>query len=221
MHNVGLTHHVGTFFAEKSYQNGSCGWWSHGLNEAKSQNHETGPCFKYGPNAHPFLIPQQLHIVGEGFVDGSHVIIDRWYTEGNAGSNNDHEWQGPDSAVYPKRWKMVELIKLSCQLSLPCGFMLACMDEAMMDLWIKHCHSTWKSIIPSHIVNSSHIGLIMWSYHGAYWYKNPIAENKVQHIPGGCIYLCQSVNIVVNQPTQYRNMQEYEKEGFWMEDLIL
>ena len=46
----------------------------------------------------------------------------------------------------------------------------------------------------------SHVGLISCPYDGAYGPKIQLLGIEVQHIPGGCTYLCQPVDIGINKP---------------------
>ena len=98
---------------------------------------------------HPSLfIPQQKHIVEEGIEDSSPASINHWYEEGNTCSNNSYEWQGTPSDYHFLRWKMAGSEKGTTNSpSHPslCHPKTAAMDESMLDLWIKQCHSPWKT----------------------------------------------------------------------------
>jgi hypothetical protein len=78
----------------------------------------------------------------------------------------------------------------------------AWMDESMMDVWIEKCLSPWKDTLP---LDATPL-LILDSFR--VHMMGPVVEKiqrlgiEVQHIPGGCTYLCQPIDVGVNRPVK-------------------
>ena len=74
------------------------------------------------------------------------------------------------------------------------------MDESMMILWINEVLIPWKNtkdptIVPLLILDAYLINMI-----GSIVNRIQALGIEVQHIPGSCTYLCQSVGVGVNKP---------------------
>ncbi len=69
-----------------------------------------------------------------------------------------------------------------------------------MWLWLEKCLVPWKNTLPDDVTPL----LILDSFRVDM--MAPIVEKiqglgiEVQHIPGGCTYLCQSIDVGVNRP---------------------
>ena len=79
-----------------------------------------------------------------------------------------------------------------------------------MLLWINQCLSPWKDTLPPHTVPL----LILDSFHvhmmGLIVAKIQLLISEVQHIPGGCTYLCQPIDVAVNKPIKNAVAEHWE-----------
>ena len=86
----------------------------------------------------------------------------------------------------------------------------AWMDESMMAVWIEQVLSPWKDTLPPNAVPL----LILDSFHvhmmGRIVTKIQSLGIEVQHIPGGCTYLCQSIDVGVNKPIKNKVAEQWE-----------
>ena len=88
------------------------------------------------------------------------------------------------------------------------------MDKDMMMLWIDSVLVPWKKSVPEGIVPL----LILDSFH-VHMMATIVQQIqeigiKVQHIPGGCTYLCQPINIGVNRLIKRKLAEQWED---WMD----
>ena len=94
----------------------------------------------------------------------------------------------------------------------------AWMDESMMLLWIEKCLLPWKNTLPDDTTPL----LILDSF--CIHMMGPIVEKiqglgiEVQHIPGGCTYLCQPIDVGINRPIKAALADMWED---WLETEVL
>ncbi len=86
----------------------------------------------------------------------------------------------------------------------------AWMDESMMLLWIEQCLSPWKATLPPHTVPLLILDSFRVHMMGPIVTKIQSLGIEVQHIPGGCTYLCQPIDIGVNKPIKKALAEHWE-----------
>ena len=91
----------------------------------------------------------------------------------------------------------------------------AWMDEEMMNLWIDLVLVLWKDSRKPDVVSL----LILDTYHvhmmGSIVNRIQSLGIKLHHIPGGCTWLCQPVDVEINRPIKMEMTEQWEK---WMFD---
>ena len=76
------------------------------------------------------------------------------------------------------------------------------MDESMMDVWMEKCLLPWKhtlspDVTPLLVLDSFRVHMM-----GSIVEKIQGLCIEVQHIPGGCTYLCQPIDVGINTPVK-------------------
>ncbi len=97
----------------------------------------------------------------------------------------------------------------------PEGCFYACqdkawMDEAMMNLWIDLVLEPWKDTLPPHIIPLLILDAYRVHMMGSIVNRIQGMGIEVQHIPAGCTYLCQPVDVGVNRPIKKHLMDRWE-----------
>jgi hypothetical protein len=91
----------------------------------------------------------------------------------------------------------------------------AWMDEKMMNLWIDLVLVPWKNtrkqgIVPILILDAYRVHMM-----GSIVNRIQSLGIEVHHIPGGCTWLCQPVDVGINCPIKMEMTEQWEK---WMFD---
>ena len=89
----------------------------------------------------------------------------------------------------------------------------AWMDESMMHKWIDCVLIPWKesrnpNVIPVLILDAYRVHMM-----GSIVNRIQSLGIEVQHIPGGCTYLCQPVDVGINRPIKVEMTEQWEE---WM-----
>ena len=91
------------------------------------------------------------------------------------------------------------------------------MDESMMLLWIELCISPWKDTLPPQAVPLLILDSFCVHMMGPIVAKIQSMGFEVQHIPGGCTYLCHPIDVGMNKPIKNLVAEQWEdwvdKEG--------
>ena len=87
------------------------------------------------------------------------------------------------------------------------------MDESMTIVWINEVLIPWKNtinptIVPLLILDAHRVHMM-----GSIVNRIQALGIEVQHIPGGCMYLCQPVDVGVNKPIKKEMTTQWED---WM-----
>ena len=86
----------------------------------------------------------------------------------------------------------------------------AWMDESMMNVWIEQVLSPWKDTLPPNVVPLLILDSFCVHMMGGIVTKIQSLGIEVQHIPGGCTYLCQPIDIGVNKPIKIKVAEQWE-----------
>ena len=84
------------------------------------------------------------------------------------------------------------------------------MDKSMMNLWIKLVLSPWKDRLSTYFVPLLLLDSFCVHMMGHTVTKIQSLRIEVQHIPGGCTYLCQPIDIGINKPTKNKLVRQWE-----------
>ena len=89
------------------------------------------------------------------------------------------------------------------------------MDEAMMHKWIDAVLIPWRQardpdVVPLLILDAYRVHMM-----GSIVNRIQSLGIEVQHIPAGCTYLCQPVDMGINRPIKKEMMEQWED---WMYD---
>jgi hypothetical protein len=86
----------------------------------------------------------------------------------------------------------------------------AWMDESMMAVWIEQVLSPWKDTLPPNAVPLLILDSFRVHMMGRIVTKIQSLGIEVQHIPGGCTYLCQPIDVGVNKPIKNKVAEQWE-----------
>jgi hypothetical protein len=93
----------------------------------------------------------------------------------------------------------------------------AWMDEALMNEWIGIVLTPWKADRDANNLSLQPPILVLDAYHvhqmGSVVNQIQLMGIEVIHVPAGCTYLCQSVDVGINKPTKTRLTKLWED---WM-----
>ena len=79
-----------------------------------------------------------------------------------------------------------------------------------MDIWIEQVLSPWKDTLPPNVVPLLILDSFCVHMMGGIVTKIQSLGIEVQHIPGGCTYLCQPIDIGVNKPIKIKVAEQWE-----------
>ena len=79
-----------------------------------------------------------------------------------------------------------------------------------MDVWIQNVLSEWKETLPPNAVPLLILDSFRVHMMGSIVNKIQSLGIEVQHIPGGCTYLCQPIDVGVNKPIKNKVAEQWE-----------
>ena len=87
----------------------------------------------------------------------------------------------------------------------------AWMDEAMMNVWIDLVLIPWKNerdpdVVPLLVLDAYRVHMM-----GSIVNRIQALGIEVQHIPAGCTYLCQPVDVGINRPIKKEMIYQWEE----------